>query len=87
MGPHEREALTREYHDLMRAVNKTQAQGRRLDELVELLGFNRGRQIPDPPNMNQPHPPWSPPVRADRLCMCGFGPIGGCVHCDGAQRP
>ena len=74
MGPHEREALTREYHDLLRAVNKTQAQGRRLDELVELLGFNRGRQIPDPP------------ARAYRMCVCGFGPIGGCVHCDGAQR-
>lgn len=38
MGPHERAAAERERLELLRRVNKTQMEGRRLDELEELLG-------------------------------------------------
>lgn len=37
MGPHELAALKREWRDLMLKINKSQAEGRRLDELEKQL--------------------------------------------------
>jgi hypothetical protein len=44
MGPHERKALEREWRDLMGAVNISQMEARRLDELDKLLG--KGPRLP-----------------------------------------
>lgn len=38
MGPHERKALEREKSELMRRVFLSQMEGRRLDEVIKLLG-------------------------------------------------
>lgn len=46
MGPHEKAALERERRDLQLKVNKSQMEGRRLDEIEKLLGHSN--PAPDP---------------------------------------
>jgi hypothetical protein len=58
MGPHERAALQSERQDLLLRPNRTQMEGRRLDEIEKLLR----RERPYPDNLTPLDPGYIPSI-------------------------